>query len=136
MRRIRIFTLHFQDYAKDCIEKHNLHLSLGINTIVVLQRQLKKKNKCCINSTSKGILWVNFQIKKRLKSDWNVVSLKFVLDLCNCKLPVQRAESFYCVKYGTSNIQLLIVNIYFFNKIFFFRLKSIQYKKCQYSWLF
>ena len=59
MRRIRIFTLHFQDYAKDCIEKHNLHLSLGINTIVVLQRQLKKQRfKFTINSTSQGLSWV------------------------------------------------------------------------------
>ena len=53
------FTLYFQDYAKDCIEKYNLHLSLGINTIVVLQRQLKKQRfKCSINSTSQGLSWV------------------------------------------------------------------------------
>ena len=37
LRHIRIFTLYFQDYAKDCIEKHNMHLSLGINTIIVLK---------------------------------------------------------------------------------------------------
>ena len=50
------------------------------------------------------------------------------------------AESFYSVKYGSSNIasniQLLIVNIYFFCKFCFFRLKPEQYKKCQYCRLF
>ena len=52
----------------------------------------------------------------------------------------QLSESSYSVKYGSSNIpsniQLLIVNIYFFYKIFFFRLKPKQYKKCQYCRLF
>ena len=35
-------TLYFQDYAKDCIEKHNLHLSLCINTIVILATTTNK----------------------------------------------------------------------------------------------
>ena len=34
-----------------------------------------------------------------------------------------------------SKIQLLIVNIYFFYKIFS-RFKPKQYNECQYSWLF
>ena len=52
----------------------------------------------------------------------------------------QNCESFYSIKYGSSNIlsniQLLIANICFFYKILFFTLKSKQYENRQYCRLF
>jgi hypothetical protein len=105
--------------------------SSGVIPLVIVKVIYPKYYKHSNKSFTFAVFGCNFA---RVSYFWGVFIL-FSGTKKSTKLDCTLAESFYSVKYGLSNIpsniQLLIVNIYFFYKIF-----SLDYNqnstKCQY----